>query len=83
MIVDDWTEVCRENTDIEAMHKEFGLVEADVRTMADVLSAGHEPMGTEKVVMFNPMGMAVFDIAVGSYFLNRAIDQGVGTDLDD
>lgn len=83
MLVDSWAEVCRENTDIEAMHKEYGLAETDVRTMADFLSAEHEPIGSEKVVMFNPMGMAVFDIAVGSYFLDRALRQNVGTDLDD
>lgn len=31
--------------------------------------------------MFNPMGMAVFDIAVGSYFYRMAAGLGAGIEL--
>ena len=35
----------------------------------------------EKVVMFNPMGMAVFDIAISQYYYSKAKELNIGTDL--
>jgi ornithine cyclodeaminase/alanine dehydrogenase-like protein (mu-crystallin family) len=32
--------------------------------------------------MFNPMGMAVFDIATAGYYLNKASAMGVGQKLE-
>lgn len=84
IVVDDWEEVCRENTDIEMMHKHAGLRKEDTLSMVDVvcgqaLQSAQQP----DVVMFNPMGMAVFDISVGKHFLNLATEQNVGVLLDD
>ncbi len=36
----------------------------------------------DKPIMFNPMGLAVFDIAIGHYYLNKLIEMNIGTFLD-
>ncbi|MWC27637.1 2,3-diaminopropionate biosynthesis protein SbnB [Paenibacillus sp. MMS18-CY102] len=82
IIVDNWTEVCRENTDIEKMHLERGLKEEDTCSITD-LEQGiwHQWLGADHPIMVNPMGMASFDIAIGKYYLNKAIEKGIGTIL--
>ncbi|HVI43714.1 MAG TPA: 2,3-diaminopropionate biosynthesis protein SbnB [Chitinophaga sp.] len=84
IIVDDWDEVCRENTDIEVMHKTKGLKKEDTLSLVDlVCDRKLENAGADDVVMFNPMGMAVFDIATAVYFYEKAKEEGVGTVLTD
>lgn len=82
IIVDDWEEVCREKTDIEMIHIEKGLKEEDTRSIVDVVAnnclAHYDP---EAAVMFNPMGMAVFDIALGKYYIERAFEEKIGQDI--
>ena len=72
IIVDDWAEVCREKTDIEMMHLEKGLSETMTSSIIDVVErdilSSYRP---ESPVLFNPMGMAVFDIAVATYYYRR------------
>lgn len=83
IIVDDWDEVCRENTDIEFMHKERGLEKVGIKTIGDVVCREYvENVTKEQCIMFNPMGMGVFDIAIGSYYLDKSKDRKIGTDLD-
>jgi 2,3-diaminopropionate biosynthesis protein SbnB len=73
IIVDDWEEVCREKTDIEVMHKEKGLKQEDTKSIVDVVCNGClSRYPANQPIMFNPMGMAVFDIAIGSYYYNYA-----------
>jgi ornithine cyclodeaminase len=82
MIVDDWDEVCREKTDIEVFHQEKGLQKADTVSIADVVC--HDAMKrwpSDQPVMFNPMGMGVFDIATAVHFVRAAEAKGVGTRL--
>jgi 2,3-diaminopropionate biosynthesis protein SbnB len=80
IVVDDWDEVCREKTDIEGMCKYHGLRKEDTISFADfVLDRDHGCNDREKVTMFNPMGMAVFDIAIGSYYYRRAIRENIGS----
>lgn len=82
IIVDDWEEVCRENTDIENMHKNQGLNEEDTIPLGKALLEDHiEKLPEDAVVMFNPMGMAIFDIAVATYYHQRAQAEGVGARL--
>ncbi len=82
IIVDDWEEVCREKTDIEMMHLEYGLQKEQVYNIVQVVADdGMETLSQGKTVMFNPMGMSVFDIAVGGYFLDRAERTAVGVAL--
>jgi len=73
IIVDDWEEVCRERTDIEMLHKEKGLQKQNTWSITDVLKDESWAQFDEKSpVMFNPMGMAVFDIALGNYYYQAA-----------
>jgi len=69
MIVDDWEEVCREQTDIEMMHLEKGLQEQGTKSIIEVVEENClADYALETPIMFNPMGMAVFDIALGSHY---------------
>jgi ornithine cyclodeaminase len=82
IVVDSWEEACRENTDIEKMHLEKGLQKADVKTIIDVVLhdaiRGYAPATS---VFFNPMGMAVFDIALASFYYRKAFENRVGVQL--
>jgi N-[(2S)-2-amino-2-carboxyethyl]-L-glutamate dehydrogenase len=69
IIVDDWDEVCRERTDIEMMNLEKGLVKTKTKSIKDIVQ--HDCLSnypTDAAILFNPMGMAVFDIALGSFY---------------
>lgn len=84
MIVDDWDEVCRENTDIERMHLNGGLRQEQTKNLIDVCcNNAIEQAGDSDVIMFNPMGMAVFDIAIGAFYYNHALTSQTGTLLAD
>ena len=73
IVVDDWEEICREKTDIEMMHLEKGLEKGQTHSIVDVVEHGClEGYDAEAPIMFNPMGMAVFDIAIGSYYYQTA-----------
>lgn len=79
IVVDDWEEVCRENTDIEAMHLEKNLAKNDVLTIVDLLE--HRIWDSSRFdhcMMFNPMGMAIFDISISKYLYDRAVKKGIG-----
>jgi 2,3-diaminopropionate biosynthesis protein SbnB len=83
LVVDEWAEVCREDTDIEVMHRMCGLEPKQTLSLAEVVLDGalrRVPDGA--AVMFNPMGMAIFDIAVASHYYREALRKGVGVDLD-
>ncbi|MBB6632989.1 2,3-diaminopropionate biosynthesis protein SbnB [Cohnella thailandensis] len=83
IVVDDWREVCRENTDIEKLHLLHGLAEKDVLTLKQVVwEKGLEAYPPEEAVFFNPMGMAAFDIALAAYYLRQAERTGIGTRLE-
>ncbi|QDX92244.1 2,3-diaminopropionate biosynthesis protein SbnB [Brevibacillus laterosporus] len=82
IIVDDWEEVCRENTGIEMMALEKGLKKEATQSIVDVICKnGMQKFDKDQVIMFNPMGMAIFDIAVGSYYYDKAKSLQVGTKL--
>jgi N-[(2S)-2-amino-2-carboxyethyl]-L-glutamate dehydrogenase len=83
VVVDDWHEVCRENTDIEQLHQRFGLQEADVRTIADVVCRDAlTEYAADAPIFFNPMGLGVFDIAIAAHYWRQAVQQGKGIVLD-
>lgn len=84
IMVDDWDEVCRENTDIERMSIEHGLNKNDTISMIDmVCKNAFGKLDDKSVVMFNPMGMAVFDLAIGAYYYQKGIETKVGTVVND
>ncbi len=83
IIVDDWVEVCREKTDIEMMHLERGLKEEDTKSIVDVVCNNCiAAYPKNEVIMFNPMGMAVFDVATGRYYVDIARKMGIGQELE-
>lgn len=83
VVVDDWTEVCRENTDIELLHREADLQAEDAMTLGDVscrnVLAG---IPSEETVLFCPMGMAAFDVSVAHWYAQQGKKFGIGTWLD-
>ncbi|MEO5681246.1 MAG: 2,3-diaminopropionate biosynthesis protein SbnB [Chitinophagaceae bacterium] len=84
IIVDDWVEVCRQNTDIENMHKLAGLQLEDTISMIDLICNCKINLNNcREVVMFNPMGMAVFDIAIGGYYYKEAVQKAIGMLMPD
>ncbi|WP_160718116.1 2,3-diaminopropionate biosynthesis protein SbnB [Chitinophaga solisilvae] len=84
IIVDDWEEVCRQNTDIENMHRENGLQEEQTLSIADIVCKDAlQQYGESDTIMFNPMGMAVFDIAIGGYYYRKAQRDNIGFVLPD
>ncbi|QJB38084.1 2,3-diaminopropionate biosynthesis protein SbnB [Chitinophaga oryzae] len=82
IVVDNWEEVCRENTDIEWMHLHHGLQEKDVATIGAVLLDGILADGPGRSVMFNPMGMSVYDMAVARYYYDLSASLAVGAVLE-
>jgi ornithine cyclodeaminase len=74
IIVDDWVEVCREKTDIENMHLKCGLVKSNTHSIIDLVKndciAQYHP---SQPIMFNPMGMAIFDIAIANFYYEQAL----------
>lgn len=84
IIVDDWNEVCRANTDIETMSKQRGLRKEDTTSIVEVVcSNGLEKYPKNEAVMFHPMGMAAFDIAIGALYYRQALNCGCGEQLED
>jgi N-[(2S)-2-amino-2-carboxyethyl]-L-glutamate dehydrogenase len=82
IVVDDWDEVCRENTDIERMALEKGLTWEQVTRLDEiVVNDGMKRFGREVPVMFNPMGMAIFDVAIANHYLEKSEAMGVGLHL--
>lgn len=82
IVVDDWDEVCRENTDIELLHLERGLAKDGTCSLADVVCRDALGKYTEdESILFCPMGMAVFDIATAAYWVEKAQSLGIGLDL--
>ncbi|MFA6601275.1 MAG: 2,3-diaminopropionate biosynthesis protein SbnB [Candidatus Paceibacterota bacterium] len=79
IVVDNWSEVCREGTDIELFHKLNGLEERDTKSISDVVvREALKSYPKTGPIMFNPMGMAIFDIAIAKYFLEQAKKKKIG-----
>jgi 2,3-diaminopropionate biosynthesis protein SbnB len=83
MVVDNWEEICRQNTDIECMHNLGYLNKRDTLSLMEILAnSTFKTLTPEHVIMFNPMGMAVFDIAVGAFVAKESKIQKLGIVLD-
>ena len=83
VIVDDWEEVNREKTDVEMMHLDKGLQEEDTKSIVDMVTGNcMEHYAPDQPIMFNPMGMAVFDMAVAAYYIKKAKENNVGQELE-
>lgn len=82
IIVDNWKEVCREDTDVEVMHKKCGLQQSDTYEIAQLLFDTNSMNFYDNTIMFNPMGMSIYDIVVAQYYYNLACERGIGTLLE-
>lgn len=81
VIVDSWEEVCREDTDIERAHKAAGINKENVKEITE-LEDNNVLQGAQSLsVMFNPMGMAVFDIVVAHHYFNFSLRKDIGVNL--
>ncbi|PWV92045.1 ornithine cyclodeaminase [Paenibacillus cellulosilyticus] len=82
VVVDDWDEICRENTDIEQMHLTVGWEKDRTITLSEAVFGDKLlSMPKDGRLLFSPMGMAIFDIAVATYTLGLARDKGIGLEL--
>ncbi|WP_273130497.1 2,3-diaminopropionate biosynthesis protein SbnB [Bacillus weihaiensis] len=82
IVVDDWDEVARENTDIEYFSSKCGLSKEKSLSLYDLLfREGFTNSQEESSIMVNPMGLAVFDVAIANYYYNQALDMNVGIKL--
>lgn len=83
IIVDNWEEICRQKTDVEMMHLEKGLQKEHTKSIIDmVVDNCMKGYTAEMPIMFNPMGMAVFDMALGAYYVNEAKKNSIGQELE-
>ncbi|MFF2886922.1 2,3-diaminopropionate biosynthesis protein SbnB [Paenibacillus sp. NPDC057967] len=79
IIVDNWEEVCREGTYIERLNKNSTLQKNDVNLLSDiVLSNEQSQLSSDETIIFCPMGLAIFDIAISQYYLERAKIENIG-----
>lgn len=82
MVVDDWDEICRESTDVEIMHLEKGLQREDTISIGEFSQQSTlDSFQDSDTIMFNPMGMAVYDVAVAWHYYNIASEEKIGTVL--
>ena len=82
-IVDDWSEVNREDTDIEYYTNTGKLCAKNTITLCDILNkelANFYKKGD--TIFFAPMGMGVFDISIADYFYRQAVENMRGMHLN-
>lgn len=83
VVVDDWREVCRENTDIEQLHLLYNLQESEVSTLVDVVLRDYlSTVDKKEPIYFNPMGLGIFDIAIAGYYWKEAVRLNKGVTLE-
>ncbi|QJC53172.1 2,3-diaminopropionate biosynthesis protein SbnB [Paenibacillus albicereus] len=80
--VDDWSQVCREDTDIERLHAAGLLAEPDALTLADAVCRDALARLAGETIFFNPMGLGIFDLALAGDFYRRALTEGLGVGLE-
>jgi N-[(2S)-2-amino-2-carboxyethyl]-L-glutamate dehydrogenase len=84
VVVDDWEQSNREKKIINQLVLEGKFSREQLHAELGEILAGSRP-GREtddEVIVLNPMGMAVEDIACAAEVYRRALDEGVGTWLD-
>lgn len=83
VIIDDWDEVCRENTDIENTHIKYGLQKSQTQPLSTFF--GNQYLSKTDLgsnfLSFHPMGMAIFDMAIAHRFYTLAKEKKLGLDL--
>lgn len=67
VIVDNWEEINRENTDIE----QYNILDNSLSTNHLTIFNLDKPINANESVFFNPMGMGIFDLAIAKYFYDQ------------
>jgi ornithine cyclodeaminase len=81
--VDDWDEVNRENTDIELMSNSGLLRRSDAVSLEQIVcDDSFRNLGADSVAMFNPMGLAIFDLVTCRYIYSEALKAGLAVELE-
>lgn len=73
-VIDDWIEVAREKTNVESLYKLGKLTKEDTIDIYDYLAVDDKEM-LKGSYFFNPMGLAVFDVAVGEYMYRKGKEE--------
>lgn len=84
VVVDDWEQSNREKKIINQLVLEGRFSREQLHAELGEILAGTRPgrENDDEVIVLNPMGMAVEDIACAAEVYRRALDAGVGTWLD-
>lgn len=81
IIVDDWQEVSRENTDIHRMKEQINLKEEETINFKDFDLYMENNASIDDSIIVNPMGLAIYDIAVANYYYQYALNNHIGYEL--
>lgn len=87
IIVDNWEEICREDTDIQRCATQFGLAKSQVISLPELISTNTRALIDKRkinpfeggFISFHPMGLAVFDVAISQFFYKKAASENRGT----
>jgi N-[(2S)-2-amino-2-carboxyethyl]-L-glutamate dehydrogenase len=80
IVVDNWEEVCRADTDIEKMSKEGLLFKEDTISLVELICENKfNGLANNQAIMFNPMGLAIFDIVIAKSYYQEALKKEIGT----
>lgn len=80
VLVDNWEEVCRENTDIEQCAVQFGLNKEQIISLPELKCDSLSNLLKKRTlnpmsngyISFHPMGLAVFDIVLSQFIFELA-----------
>lgn len=80
LVVDDWDQCNREGKIIHQLVQEGRLTRTDLHAQLGEIVAGRRPgrERDEEIILFNPMGMAIADIACAQAVYHAALHEGVG-----
>lgn len=83
VVVDDWKQANREKKILNQLVLEGQFSQAQLHAELGEIVIGAKPgrQTPEEVIVLNPMGMAVEDIACAQRLYQKALDQGVGKRL--
>jgi 2,3-diaminopropionate biosynthesis protein SbnB len=84
VVVDDWEQSNREKKIIHQLVQEGSFSREQLHAELGEILAGVKPgrENDEEIILLNPMGMAVDDIACAAEIFRRATHQGIGTRLN-
>ncbi len=83
VVVDDWAQSNRERKILNQLVLEGRFSREQLHAELGEIVAGTRPgrESDEEIILLNPMGMAVDDLACARHFLERAIVAGAGRRL--